>query len=955
MKFEDTSIEEKYYRELIEERNSYSGLLKKCIWAALTLKIIENGLGMQAEGFSIFRALCFAQYAMVAVSGYFAVNILQKIQKQSLLFEFGTLTFLNIIGNALNVVSVYLGLSVYKENSLFYGTQIAIHNFWFDLVLVQFFLDWRVRCYAFVFFIFTIMGTCIYEKGFVAYDFVFYMFGSILMVLIFYLQERSRRLSFKKKELENQKATAFNKILKIIHENILIQTLDSEIKYFNEEDWCFPSSVTPRHSRMASRIEIEEESSRVSPEMSPNRLFALEPNLINGSTTSRQNILTEKHDNRVSEVLNSITGCEIPQNSLAIHRFPNICKIVSSSNTLADIIDKLKIEQYYEELSANKFLPLRAQFVRSNGEVRILELSLSGTTFDNQSCVVLIFRDISESVNNLREINELQQSILSSLSHELRTPLNANITYLEQAKDDPFVNAQTKEKYILPSLNSARILLYFIQDVLDYIKIQSQSFTLHPTNQSIISTIQFCVNLMSTQAQKKGLDFIVNISNKIYQSPQFVTDHTRVKQVILNLLSNAIKFTSHGSVQIRVEKKGLDKLCFSVIDTGLGLHPDHLELIQSRLESGVMRLKINNNSHGCGMGLMISDFLAKKLNPASNVRMKITSQKDIGSVFSFEIEELQLMGDCASSKSFIVGSADDFTQKNERAPLGSSRNLDANNKFMTLEEEEENEEEEKIIGKYVNKQPEFDHAVVMIHNPPEQGFVSRLRAASVGTGLQHRLAKKSQTVQLARRNFAASQTQDLDNSENDLHVYTAEGSGATPVPCMASIYKRMMVSPFKSARQRSFTVVTETNEVTLSNPMLTPSPVSNKKKRPDILIVDDDGFNLMTLESLLKSLGQRCDTANNGEIALNKIEERLRIQSRGYKLVIIDQCMPVMSGIEATRIIRSRFGNEIAIIGCTATEDTKLKKQWREAGINQYIQKPIQKFQIEAILKKLNL
>ena len=140
--------------------------------------------------------------------------------------------------------------------------------------------------------------------------------------------------------------------------------------------------------------------------------------------------------------------------------------------------------------------------------------------------------------------------------------------------------------------------------------------------------------------------------------------------------------------------------------------------------------------------------------------------------------------------------------------------------------------------------------------------------------------------------------------------------------------------------------------------------VAETRSCPIILIVDDDIFNITALQLILNQLGYSCDTAYNGQQAIEKVLEResencgrnSMTKSIQYKLIFMDWSMPVMDGLEATRILKEKMKNEeienISIVACTAFVTDKEKACATEYGVDAYCIKPLSKDGVRNIVKK---
>ena len=148
----------------------------------------------------------------------------------------------------------------------------------------------------------------------------------------------------------------------------------------------------------------------------------------------------------------------------------------------------------------------------------------------------------------------------------------------------------------------------------------------------------------------------------------------------------------------------------------------------------------------------------------------------------------------------------------------------------------------------------------------------------------------------------------------------------------------------------------------LSEPRSVSAHSLSAVKVPQILVVDDDVFNISTMSMVLQKCGYTCDTAFNGKQAIQKITERQSqdqvssTKSKQYKLVFMDCNMPIMDGFEATRILKAKMQageiEPIPIVACTAFLTEKEKQITRELGVDAYCLKPLNKEKIFSLVKK---
>lgn len=197
--------------------------------------------------------------------------------------------------------------------------------------------------------------------------------------------------------------------------------------------------------------------------------------------------------------------------------------------------------------------------------------------------------------------NQAKSRYLTSITHELRTPLNAMLGYaqlLEDADDIP----RTRREGVGVIRRSGEHLANLIEGLLDISKIEAGRMELQRHPLRIGEFMQQLVELFRHQARDKGIQFIYQLQHPL---PDWViADENRLRQILINLLSNAIKFTDSGSVTLEADYRG-EVAFFRVMDTGIGIPPEHLEKIFLPFE----RLQQQGVRAGTGLGLTITRLL----------------------------------------------------------------------------------------------------------------------------------------------------------------------------------------------------------------------------------------------------------------------------------------------------------------------------------------------------------
>ncbi|MGK7928319.1 MAG: ATP-binding protein, partial [Spirulina sp.] len=245
--------------------------------------------------------------------------------------------------------------------------------------------------------------------------------------------------------------------------------------------------------------------------------------------------------------------------------------------------------------------------------------------------------------------NQAKSDFLANMSHELRTPLNGILGYAQILHRSPEIAPKEQEKIEI-IYQCGNHLLNLINDVLDLSKIEARKLELNPVPLHLPALLQSVVEICKIKADQKGIDFIYQPSTRLPDGVE--ADEKRLRQVLINLLGNAIKFTDSGSVTLRADvlkqTETHVKLFFQVIDTGVGIAPEHLTKLFEAFEQVGDRQK---QSAGTGLGLAISQKIVKLMDS----KIEVSSHLGEGSEFSFWVS-LPLATDWATQQSGLAGS-----------------------------------------------------------------------------------------------------------------------------------------------------------------------------------------------------------------------------------------------------------------------------------------------------------
>lgn len=551
-----------------------------------------------------------------------------------------------------------------------------------------------------------------------------------------------------------------------------------------------------------------------------------------------------------------------------------------------------------------------------NQAERSVELMISVAEFSDDLSdtdkIVLILRDTTQRdvIARLEDNNKYKDAVLASISHELRTPLNTNINSLQSVMLELNLNQNIKNRFITPALRNARLLLHLVNDILDLSQISTQRLKLNFENISIKDTILECMDLVEFQASMKELDLNYRIESGV---PDYIcTDPKRLSQILLNLVNNAVRFTYEGAVTI-IASLEEDAVCFAVEDTGIGLTLDAKEKIVNMMEKLDSNQRIAIGSTGIGMGLNVANILAKMLGPIGKSGITIQSEEGKSSTFKFLIDDkpkgtMTLSNVHGVSTMNIVTDQDSIkysVKKQFEVPSSQAiRQIIMQKKSTELKPKRSNSAESSDI----------------VHGDESEDVATAYK--------------------VEKRDFGEKITQHLwkfmSHSQNHL-------IGGTPV------------------KQLSESICKEEQIILQIQP--DPKPEEPGCKCPQIMVIDDEPFNVMTLQQLLLKYKKNCIVAFNGKEAVKKLRSKLECTcppgTEGCKwtrLIFMDKNMPIMDGIETTRAIKSMVeSGELThkfVVGNTAYVGQKEIDEFISAGIDEVLLKPLDRTKLDKAVAK---
>lgn len=511
-----------------------------------------------------------------------------------------TLIFFVVVGVNVGIfIAGFCQYDVTSTHEFRNGILLMGEFMWMYLLLSCYLTEWFLRILAFFvpWLLFLIVRAV--ENSLTAGEYVNFFRVLVCVSLAIVIQDNFCKAKTMEKEIAEQNCASLKGLFEQSESNLVIQSLDQKVKY---------SHVVGLSTYF---------------------------NALETATIQKFQELT--------------TGLIAKDAQLLAKEHPLLSKRLPNYSNIQNFIDDLTNDsELYAEMCSHrgKYIWFES-ILKHSGHLQqqYLDVGFSLVTFDNSDCIAMITKDKSQSIHHMLQINELQLNLLSSVSHELRTPLNGNINSLDRANESSLIPESAKTEFIRPALANARILSYFVNDVLDYLQLRRNELRLIPWRSQLYAAMQECADLFRFSVGKKGLELTIDFTEIEDHNYTISTDFTKMKQILINLISNAIKYTSKGSIKLIVSWEKIGKVVrISVKDSGIGMSEQEIERLKFKIANHMFTVKVNSNSTGGALGLVISNSLAKLLYPAQEQNLGIFSVQGEGSVFSFLVEDLSQQG-----------------------------------------------------------------------------------------------------------------------------------------------------------------------------------------------------------------------------------------------------------------------------------------------------------------------
>ncbi len=488
-----------------------------------------------------------------------------------------------------------------------------------------------------------------------------------------------------------------------------------------------------------------------------------------------------------------------------------------------------------------------------------------------------------------------KSTFLANMSHEIRTPMNGVVSMAELLRETELTEEQ--QLYAETIRNSGEALLVIINDVLDYSKIEAGKLELREESFDLNAMVLEIFRLLRPGIEGKSLD--LKLDYDIFLPDRMIGDPGRVRQVLTNLIGNAIKFTEKGHVTVRVMAglpSDLDRelnLQVVVEDTGVGI--PHQKQAHVFGEFNQVEEEANRRHDGTGLGLAISQRLVQLMGGS----MWLQSEPGEGSAFGFD---MRLQEDPDARVDPVAG-----------LPPDQARVL--------------------LVGGAGDVMDEMMDALTRLHAEPSQ--VRRIPS--------ERDLEGTQAVVVCDQTVAADEVRAA--LEDAAFTGALLRVGAEPVEGWTICDPDMPLSDLRTLLLDRADQTENVEEQVVEGAEPVPEPEAGPAKRR-LLAAEDNKTNQLVFKSMIKGLDLDVEIVENGA------ELVAAFKANPPDLIMTDISMPEMDGLEAAQAIRAEEAAKglprVHIIAMTAHALEGDRERIMEAGIDDYITKPLKKPIIQA-------
>ena len=511
-------------------------------------------------------------------------------------------------------------------------------------------------------------------------------------------------------------------------------------------------------------------------------------------------------------------------------------------------------------------------------------------------------RALREALSEAEQASKAKTAFLSNMSHELRTPMNAIIGLKNIALNEPDVPEKIRD-YLRKIGESAQHLLSIINDILDMSRIESGRLTLKQEEFNFAKGLEQVNTIIGGQCRDKGLSYECRTIGRI--DDYYIGDGMKLRQIIINILGNAVKFTPEGGrVSFLIEEgpryDHRATLKLTMQDTGIGMSKDFLPRL---FEVFTQEDSSATNRYGStGLGMPITKSLVEMMNG----NIAVESEQGKGTTFTVTVS----LGESSRATDKMLANA--LNPHNMQVLVIDNDSVALEHAQIVLSQigvkcelASSGQEALEKVRLHHARRAEYDLILVDWRMPEMDGLETTRQIRALGS--------ESPVIILTSYNW--------DDIVDEATQAGVDSFVAKP------LFAHSVLDEFQEAYKKRAAAV---------------GSHCAKLEGRRVLLAEDVDINAEIMVMLLSTRDVEADIAENGQIAV----ERFSSHPAGYyDAILMDMRMPVMDGLEATRVIRAMDrpdAKSIPIIALTANAFDEDVQRSMLAGLNAHLSKPVE-------------